>query len=218
MALAGSLIGAEFIRKIDIESRNIQLKIHQYSVGDVGCVVWDAGIVLGKFLDYAQIFKNSSARKSVIDIGSGTGVVGLYAAALGANVILTDLPGLLPLLEKNIHSNKNVLNGSATSAVLSWGEDSPKFVSPDILLISDCIYYDMSVEKLIPTIVALSSEKTDIFISYEDRENKRKLIKQFLSELKKWFDIRVIPSSELHPDFHSPDIHVLKCKKHGQKS
>lgn len=59
-----------------------------------------------------------------------------------ANVILTDLPECLPLLEKNILSNKDVLKGTATSAVLCWGEDTYKFPSPDILLVSDCIYFD----------------------------------------------------------------------------
>lgn len=75
--------GTEFVRELDVESRGVELKIHQYSVGDVGCVVWDAGIALGKYLDHLQSSRNEIFDKSVIDIGSGTGIVGLYAAALG---------------------------------------------------------------------------------------------------------------------------------------
>lgn len=59
-----------------------------------------------------------------------------------ADVILTDLPMLQPLLEKNIESNKGVLKGKVKSAALSWGEDTDKFSSPDIILVSDCVYYD----------------------------------------------------------------------------
>eukprot|EP00955_Chlamydomonas_euryale_P115980 366390-Chlamydomonas_euryale.AAC.29 len=46
---------------------------------------------------------HSMAGKSVLEIGAGTGAVGLVAAGLGAApVVLTDLPHLLPFMEANI--------------------------------------------------------------------------------------------------------------------
>ncbi|KFM71293.1 Methyltransferase-like protein 21D, partial [Stegodyphus mimosarum] len=205
----------EFVREIEVDCCDKELKFSQHYVGDVGCVVWDAGIVLGKYLDLMQKANDFLTGKLVIDIGSGTGVAGLFAAALGAKAILTDLPELVPLLEKNIAINEAVLKGSVSAAVLVWGENEHKFPTPDIILVSDCIYYDMSVEKLVPTLVELSGSDTEIFISYEDRiiGNKQELLKKFLHALRESFEIIIIPPANHHPEFQSSDIHLLKCKK-----
>lgn len=42
--------------------------------------------------------------KAVVEVGAGTGVVGIVAAALceAQQVVLTDLPHLLPWLDKNL--------------------------------------------------------------------------------------------------------------------
>lgn len=61
-----------------------KLTIHQQSVGDVGCVVWDAAISLGQLLAFSDAFAEENwSTKRVIELGAGTGIVGLVAAALG---------------------------------------------------------------------------------------------------------------------------------------
>ena len=63
------------------------LKIGQYEVGDVGCVVWDAAIVLSRYLETADFVndtqKNCLFGKTVVELGAGTGIVGIQAAACG---------------------------------------------------------------------------------------------------------------------------------------
>ena len=71
-----------FVREIDCGEKSIQIK--QLYVGDVGCVVWDAAIVLCKFLENREYFSPGYWNgKVVIDLGSGTGVSGLAAGVLG---------------------------------------------------------------------------------------------------------------------------------------
>ena len=81
-----------FVREISCGERTLQVK--QLLVGDVGCVVWDAALVLAKFLENPIHFPPPAScctpdcvsfwkDKKVIDIGSGTGVVGLAAGVLG---------------------------------------------------------------------------------------------------------------------------------------
>ncbi len=68
----------------ELECGGTILKINQLYVGDVGCVVWDAAIVLCKFLENGSFFPAGYWKgKNVVDLGSGTGVVGLAAGALG---------------------------------------------------------------------------------------------------------------------------------------
>lgn len=71
-----------FVRELECDAKRLQIK--QWCVGDVSCVVWDAALVLCKFLEsplyFPQGFWNG---KRVVDLGSGTGVTGLAAAVLG---------------------------------------------------------------------------------------------------------------------------------------
>ena len=71
-----------FVRELECKGKTIQIK--QLYVGDVGCVVWDAAIVLCKFLENGAFFPPGYWNgKRVVDVGSGTGVAGLAAAVMG---------------------------------------------------------------------------------------------------------------------------------------
>ncbi|KAJ4823956.1 hypothetical protein Tsubulata_016437 [Turnera subulata] len=74
--------------------------------GVTGSVMWDSGIVLGKFLEHAVDSGMLDLQgKKVVELGSGCGLVGCIAALLGAQVVLTDLPDRLRLLRKNVEAN-----------------------------------------------------------------------------------------------------------------
>lgn len=211
-----ALLHRTFTREVEIESENITLKIHQCEVGDVGCVVWDSGLVLAKYLEYKHCFlKGHWKNKYVIELGAGTGLVGLTAACLGASVLLTDLPALLPLLELNLTENGDKLQGNTEARVLKWGQDVSAFVKPDVILVADCIYYQQSLEPLVVTLKELSDHNTEILMSYEEREtgNKPMLQKRFFELIEDDFLLEELQGRELHPDYTSPDIHVIRLSK-----
>ncbi|KAB2051846.1 hypothetical protein ES319_A12G080200v1 [Gossypium barbadense] len=93
--------------------------------GVTGAVMWDSGVVLGKFLEHAVDLGILVLQgKKVVELGSGCGLVGCIAALLGAQVILTDLPDRLRLLKKNVESNfRHGVRGSAAVKELTWGDD-----------------------------------------------------------------------------------------------
>jgi len=90
-----------FSREIEILDK--LLEISQIEEGDTGVVVWDAALVLAKYL---ELRKEDICGKKIIELGSGTGVVGLAAATLGADVIVSDLEDNLQLMKQNISSNQ----------------------------------------------------------------------------------------------------------------
>lgn len=73
-----------FTREFQVSSNGANLEFFQHTVGDVGCVVWDAALVLAGYLDHIhQTGRQSLKSLKVLELGSGTGCVGLVAAALG---------------------------------------------------------------------------------------------------------------------------------------
>lgn len=73
--------------------------------------LWDSALVLvhnlSRVLDPLSQGRGFPREASVIELGAGTGAVGLFCAkCLGAHrVVLTDLPGCLSLLERNKLTN-----------------------------------------------------------------------------------------------------------------
>lgn len=72
-----------FVREFEKNDGTV-LRFYQSEIGDVGCVVWDAALVLSKYLETADFCNGNDLKsKVVVELGSGTGAVGLVAASLG---------------------------------------------------------------------------------------------------------------------------------------
>ncbi len=147
----------------------------------------------------------------MIEIGSGTGAVGLAAAALGASsVILTDLNYLEGLVTANI--TRNNLSSKASFAPLTWGQPLSSQIPPppfDIILASDVLYQHDCVHPLISTLKTLSGPSTQIFLSTEHRPRL-----PFPQDLFTAAGLKVeqVPYDQLHPEWRSTDIQIYKLR------
>ncbi|KAK9842450.1 hypothetical protein WJX81_000737 [Elliptochloris bilobata] len=94
------------VREVPIAEGLVLTVIEHSELADcAGAVVWDAALVLIHFLAKGT-GRNLLRGKRVLDLGAGTGAAGLAAGLLGARVLLTDLPHLLPGLTRNVAANE----------------------------------------------------------------------------------------------------------------
>ena len=85
-------------------------------------------MILAKYLCKNQTKLNTRHRKgsklNVLELGSGTGILGIYTASLGWNLILSDQADIATsILKKNVEQNKEVVkeNGGSTQVItLDW--------------------------------------------------------------------------------------------------
>lgn len=83
-----------------------------------GSVVWDCAVVLCEYLcANAGLLKLEGAR--VAEVSTGTGIVAVCLARLGADVTATDLPLILPLAQDNVSANAG--SGSVAVVAHAWG-------------------------------------------------------------------------------------------------
>jgi predicted nicotinamide N-methyase len=122
----------------------IDIAIHEpaLTADNLGLKTWAASYLLAKRLLRLDLpGEHRIGNMFALELGSGTGLVGIAAAAvLGAHVCLTDLPDIKPNLERNVRANQSVMTsnkGTAVSGVLDWSEpqkilfetDSPEDLS-----------------------------------------------------------------------------------------
>ena len=180
--------------------------------------VWDASLVLGHYMAHnSKDFLN----KKGVELGSGTGILGIYAAALGMRVTLTDYEDVLQLTRENILKNKASINkagGSAFTATLQWENTTKEVIEEhslqdiDFILGSDLVcaglYHSSPLVKLIHILLQCSPSAVCL-LAHELREEDQ--FQKFIDAVKS-LNMRVqkVPNETLHPQFRCDDIAVLK--------
>ena len=137
--------------------------------------VWDAGMVLAAHLHTAAYRRASAAGSTprrCLDLGSGTGIVGLAAAATStfSRVVLTDLPSVAPLLERNAERNPGRASVEVEVLPLRWEDAAAVRTAAargpfDLIVGGDLLYRPPVVEPLLTALSALATEATVVLLA-----------------------------------------------------
>jgi predicted nicotinamide N-methyase len=152
---------------IPTKSSQIEISIHEPTLtsDNIGFKTWGASYLLSKRLHTLELPQSDNPLR-VLELGSGTGLVGMAAAAvLGASVLLTDLPEIEGNMTRNVKQNRpaiEALGGSVTSAILDWSS-CEDILWPAVLDPTDNTQSTITVNResdpisLFPVIVAADS-------------------------------------------------------------
>ncbi|KIY50924.1 hypothetical protein FISHEDRAFT_38287 [Fistulina hepatica ATCC 64428] len=165
-------------------------------ISSTGTTLWPAAQCLAFCLP-----KPKSPGARLCDLGAGTGLTALSAAALGWDVLATDVPDVIScVLALNIWQNISALpagSGKIEVSPLDWTRASESWtwgesVKPpfDLICSADTVYSPDLIQPFLRTIrdlcVLSASRRPAVFICLERRDPA--LIDRFVSEAKASWD------------------------------
>ena len=151
--------------------------------------LWPAGLVMANIITNTAISqqllssvggqKSSETKIRALEVGSGLGTVGLALATTldNAEVVLTDCPSAIKMLEANIECNKDLVgaNVNVKAQTLEWGKhEKEPMGSFDIICGSDLLYGDeSSYQPLVDTLRALMGREAVIMLGVRWRKPEK---------------------------------------------
>merc|ERR1719201_1516117 len=152
---------------------------------ETAAAVWDGSIVLAMFLEThrdglsnALRLPPGAALDTVVDVGSGTGLAGLAAAALldaSATVFLTDVAAVVKGLLDNIAANADSLRAATHAAPLDWTSPAKDMAAlsqthgaalpPDLVIAADVVWVEALIQPLASTLDMLCGPETVVLLS-----------------------------------------------------
>ncbi|GEQ68467.1 hypothetical protein JCM33374_g2135 [Metschnikowia sp. JCM 33374] len=153
----------EMLRSIEIPSLPTKLLLKEPSLtsDNLGLKTWGSSFILGSRLA-SQPHKNYLL-DPVLELGAGTGLVGMVACCLGHPTTLTDLAEIVPNLQSNIDSNEIE---NAHVAELDWSNPSSfleKFgnLKFSTIILSDPLYSSQHPQWIVNMLDLFLSHKND---------------------------------------------------------
>lgn len=190
-------------------SEKLTLNLHEPSLtqDSLGLKTWTSSWLLARRLESLSSHV-PPGRPRVLELGAGTGLVGLAAASVWqhsiSQVMLTDLPDIVPNLERNVELNDLSCAHAVKvhSRVLDWADDADIPNSDEqaypVILAADPIYSIDHPRMLVnavsrwldPTPVARFILELPLRRGYEkERQDLRKRLEQFMDLVEEGQDL-----------------------------
>ncbi|KAF1649902.1 Protein-lysine methyltransferase METTL21D, partial [Eudyptes chrysocome] len=198
---------AGFVRELERRG-GPALRLEQRAAGGVGCVVWDAALVLAKFLETGAC---PLARRDVLELGAGTGAVGIMAATLGEMTRRTPCPSALsvvlpaPCLGSLHVGPVSIRSGLDMSHVPTAAEKTLTFETCQ----------ETSLEPLLKTLKDLTGPDTCVLCCYEQRTMGKnpEIERKYFELLQMDFELEKIPLDKHDEEYRSEDIHIVNIHR-----
>ncbi|KAM6038931.1 EEF1A lysine methyltransferase 3 [Theristicus caerulescens] len=164
---------------------------HGPRLGPAACV-WEAALSLCRFLEEQRCdFRG----RRVIELGAGTGIVGILAAFLGGDVTITDQPAALDQIRENIGLNfPGAAPGRPRARALVWGQDAGAFPGGyEVILGSDIFYHPPSFPPLLGTLRRLCAPRALALLCAKMRGGDDGGARRFFRQmLPPYFDVQLL--------------------------
>ena len=152
---------------------------------NLGTTVWDASIVLAKWMERnarkGELSRAKVRGRRAVELGAGCGLAGLALALLGADVVLTDAgEPVLALLRRNVAANLAPAAlrlrggaaaagaaGAARVAELDWARPETWAAAgppAEVVLAADCVYSEAAVPHLAAAVAAVAAPRATIVV------------------------------------------------------
>lgn len=176
------------------------------------------GVRVARYLDNPVVFAPGALQgKTLLDLGSGCGLVAAVAAKHGARVLAAEKDIVIPLLKENLSSNGVLIDddneditSSSSSAPTStalqegkvaveelyWGPDAQHPHAPfDIVIAAACLYMPKTVSLLLHTLWNLSNYNTLVILCSILGANT---LETFIKEVGGFFEITALDDTDGH--------------------
>lgn len=175
----------------------VEVHIEQQVTDLIGCTLWPSSIVLSRVImrSYAGV-DGGNKRLSVLELGSGCGLVAITFAIAGHDVLVSDKAAVTPLLRRNTAHWPAIevecfdwCDFASTGTILTDDISAQAFPPRlfdrafDLVVLSDCLYSSHSVQPLISVLAAIFARCRDTKILLANEQ--RTALDEFLSVMRK---------------------------------
>lgn len=178
---------------------------------NVGFLVWSCSFVLAEYLfKHPPHGRASWTGVRVLELGAGTGVVGIAMAMAGADVTMTDLAHITPLTRENVGLNAGSypLGTCPTVGDYQWGRDPAHLGDRfEVVLAADCVYEAQYYPDLLQALRDTCTPNALIYCCYKKRRLREEVFEQAVET--EGFRLTRVPDADLGGDHKAGEYRLL---------